>query len=307
MQNEVETRPSFFRRHRILVITLSFFLLVFIYRFAAVYRYAPDRCDLRRRATYVRNVPKKPLGKQRETVALLTYNIQGHAELVRGDHIPKIAQAIRESGADVVGLNEVHRGTWQARFGDQLGELARLTGMSVAYSPSFSVFGGAYGNAVLTKGHIVNATVVDLPTIGEPRSMLVTRVDVGGAEIDFVVTHLAAWGGANAAVRETQFKCAMHRLQSPVRPTFVMGDFNASPMEEETRRSIPSTYRVITPMTATHKVTQKTWDYILATREVTVRSSRVLDIGPSDHRPVLAEVERTSLIEKGMMLAGARR
>ncbi len=44
-------------------------------------------------------------------------------------HLAEIARVIREQRPDVVALQEVHRGTWQARFRDQPAELARLTGM----------------------------------------------------------------------------------------------------------------------------------------------------------------------------------
>src|SRR5687768_2865459 len=70
---------------------------------------------------------------------VLSYNIKGHAALVRADHLEAIARVIREQHPDVVALQEVHRGTWQARFRDQAAELGRLTDMSVAFGSSFAV------------------------------------------------------------------------------------------------------------------------------------------------------------------------
>jgi len=68
----------------------------------------------------------------------MSYNVGGHAALVAGRYLERIARQIARERPDVVGLQEVHRGTWLARFADQAEALARLTGLSLLFGPSFA-------------------------------------------------------------------------------------------------------------------------------------------------------------------------
>ena len=43
----------------------------------------------------------------------MTYNIEGHDELIDSDHAAKIAATIKQFKPDIVGLQEVHDHTWQ--------------------------------------------------------------------------------------------------------------------------------------------------------------------------------------------------
>ena len=82
----------------------------------------------------------------------MVFNIEGHASLLRSDHIEQIAAVIRKYNPDVVGINEAHRHTWQSRFEDHTEQLRLLTGMNVAFGRSYRFLGGDFGNAVLTRG-----------------------------------------------------------------------------------------------------------------------------------------------------------
>jgi len=114
---------------------------------------------------------------------VMTYNIKGQSALLRARHIERIAEVIREANADIVGVQEVHRGTWQARFRDQAAELERLTGMRLFFGRAMGNGSSEYGNAVLTRGSIVDTRIDPLPGNGEPRSMLGATVDVDGIRL----------------------------------------------------------------------------------------------------------------------------
>jgi endonuclease/exonuclease/phosphatase family metal-dependent hydrolase len=45
---------------------------------------------------------------------VMSYNVGGHAALVAGRYLERIARVIERERPDVVGLQEVHRGTWLA-------------------------------------------------------------------------------------------------------------------------------------------------------------------------------------------------
>jgi hypothetical protein len=121
-------------------------------------------------------------------IRILSYNIEGHAVLIRPRHLEEIAAVIRAQQPDVVALQEVHRGTWESRFRDQAAELGRLTGMTVAFGPSFRVLGGEFGNAILARGPLRDVELMPLPSFGEPRSLLRARVDVGGTDFPVLGT-----------------------------------------------------------------------------------------------------------------------
>jgi endonuclease/exonuclease/phosphatase family metal-dependent hydrolase len=226
-------------------------------------------------------------------LTILTYNIEGHAALSRGDHLEKIAAVIRESKADIVGLEEVHRGTWQSRFSDQAVRLGELTGMSVAFAPSFSVFGGDFGNAILTRGKLESARVVDLPSIGEPRAMLIARVILDGRPVMFHVAHFAAWGGMNSSIRQKQVDCTIDHLRHGNGDFVLVGDFNASPDTPEIAHArTAAELQFASPLDVpTHRLMDDTIDYIITSHSLERINSRVMQSGPSDHWPVVAEVQ----------------
>ncbi len=225
---------------------------------------------------------------------VMTYNMEGNAELIKGgQHIEEIARVINEVKPDIVGLNEVHRHTWQSRFDDQIGRLQQLTGMSGAFGRSYSGFGGAFGNAVLTRGAIVSVDVHNLPASGEPRSLLVAEIRIDHATINAFVSHLAAWGGLNAGVRARQLECLGSHVRVSKYPHIVMGDLNADPATTEIQsfRRLNTTLQICgETLGATQKIMNKRIDFIFADQGWQVRNARVLDGGPSDHRAVIAEL-----------------
>lgn len=232
-----------------------------------------------------KTVPEKSL-------VVMSMNIQGHAALVRGDHLKRIAQAILEARPDIVGLQELHRGTWQARFEDQVGELARLTGMNVYYRPSAWFLGGEYGNAVLTRGRIVGGEVFPLTSFGEPRALLKCTIEIQGAHMNVFVAHLATWGGLNRRSRTAQLNCIDQHLRNSEYPFVLVGDFNTTPDTPELMefRGKNRLQFVTEKAGATHRITGQQIDYIFADTGWEVLSGRVLDSGPSDHSPLLAEL-----------------
>ena len=223
----------------------------------------------------------------------MTFNIEGHATLLKGDeHLEDVAAVIRKYNPDVVGINEAHRKTWQARFGDHVEQLRLLTGMNVVFGRSYTFMGGDFGNAVLTRGDIVSSDVRDLPGTGEPRTLLETLIRVNGGTIEFYVTHTSAWGSLGEDARRDQLQCVQAHLRASRHPYILTGDLNTPPDSEEMKNFLAGNTLQFAgdPKTPTHRIMNDRLDYILADSGWSVRSARVLDEGPSDHRPVLAEL-----------------
>ncbi|HJT17436.1 MAG TPA: endonuclease/exonuclease/phosphatase family protein [Thermoanaerobaculia bacterium] len=274
---------------RIVIVLVVIVLLWFAYRALAIYRFR-SACD-------ARDAGKGPpshegLPAQTRPLVVMTYNIAGHDELIDGGHIQKIAAVIRAAKPDIVGLQEVHRRTWQSRFHDQAQELQAATGMNIFFGPSFSEAGGGFGNAILTRGHIVSAKVVPLPVKGEPRSMIESVIDIDGATIDVYVTHLSAWGKLAARSRGEQLHCLAAHIRSSPHPYLLLGDFNAPPERDEIQafRKLNAAQICGEDIGITIPSLRERIDYIWSDFGWRVVSTEVLKTGPSDHYPVVAQL-----------------
>lgn len=260
--------------------------IVFLYRLIFVYRWRAGDCTTGPQSRAV-------AAKYPRRLVVMTYNIEGDAELLKPDQITQIAAVINAVKPDVVGLNEVHRRTWQSRFKDQPARLQALTHMNGVFGRSYDEIGGGFGNAILTRGTIVSSKVHNLPASGEPRSLLEAVIRIDGVPIEMFVTHVASWGSLNSGIRGRQLTCAANHVRVSIYPHVMTGDFNAPPQSAEIEdfRRINTTLQICgEDIGDTQKVMKERIDYIWADRGWQVRSVRVLDTGPSDHRPVVAEL-----------------
>lgn len=275
------------RNRRLILGLLAVPLLVFLYRVVAIYTFRSGGCRPRPVPPKARDLPPNA-----RPLVVMTWNIAGHDELTDGEHVRQIAEAIRRIRPDIVALQEVHRGTWQARFRDQLAELESHTGLRSAFAPSFVQWGGGYGNAILTRGRIVEAKVHPLPCLGEPRSLLEATVRIDGTTISFYSTHLTTWGPLNSKKRAEQLQCIAHLVRTSPHPFILAGDLNTGPDSPE----IEAFRRENVAQLASQEVgpTFPTWnvqlDYIFADPGWEVRASRTWPIEVSDHLPVTAEL-----------------
>ena len=272
---------------RTLGVIVGLIAMVATYRFIAVYRFQPGECEAGPAA------PSTRFHTAPVTLRVMTYNIEGHATLIRGDeHIQRIAAVIRQYSPDVVALNEVHRGTWQARFGSHVDDLQRATGMRVLFAPSFTVFGGDFGNAILVRGDILAKHAIGLPGTGEPRTLLGATLRVRGGTFEFYVVHTTAWASINAATRAKQLECVASAIEGSRYPTIVAGDMNAGPDSDELRGFVrDSGLRLVArDLAPTHKLMGQVLDHIYVSPEWGVKRVVVSGAGPSDHRPVIADL-----------------
>lgn len=274
-------------KRRLILGVLAVLLLASLYRVLAVYTVRSGEC--RPRPDHGRLVRFPP---PRRPLVVMTYNIAGHDQLLDGDHIRHIAEAIRRLQPDIVALQEVHRNTWQARFRDQLAELESRTELHGYFAPSYVLWGGGYGNAILTRGQILEAGAHPLPCVGEPRTLLEATIRIEGATIRFYATHLATWGRLSSKIRAEQLRCLAREVRTSRYPYLLAGDFNTGPHSPE----MEAFRRESVAQLASQKVgpTFPLWneqlDYIFADPGWQVRASRAWPIDTSDHLPVTAEL-----------------
>ncbi len=279
-------------KRKLILGVLAVLLIPFLYRVFAIYTIRTGECPPGPADPSVAVPERTGFPPQRRPLVVMTYNIAGHDELIDGDHARHIAEAIRRFRPDIVALQEVHRNTWQVRFRDQFAELKSLTGLHGAFAPSYTSWGGGYGNAILTRGQIVRTRVHPLPCIGEPRALLAATIRIDGATINVYATHLTSWGRLNSKIRAKQLRCLAREVRASRHPYILAGDFNASPdspeMEEFRREGAAQlASRAIGP---TFPQWNEQIDYIFVDHGWQVRSSRAWPIEISDHLPVTAEL-----------------
>lgn len=164
---------------------------------------------------------------------VLAYNIHGWCTPQGLPNLDLLAQVIADSGADLVGLNEVfHPMPTGEGGGPALAVLAGRLGMSFAFGAALdreeSPNGFPYGNAALSRWPLLAHAAHHLPEAPghERRGLLEARVLLpDGRPFSVYVTHLdhrseevrvAQWNGAGAWL-----------IRDRSRPHLLIGDFNA--------------------------------------------------------------------------------
>jgi endonuclease/exonuclease/phosphatase family metal-dependent hydrolase len=241
------------------------------------------------------------------SLRVMSFNIHTGIGTDGSFDLARTASVIRDSGADVVGLQEVDV-HWADRseFRDEARELARALAMRVFFAPIYDLPPLAdgeprrrYGVAVLSRYPILAATnhwITRLSTQDEnptpqPAPGLAEAVVlVRGVPVHVYSTHLDF--RADPAVRERQVADTL-RIMATDRPgaaQVLLGDFNAEPAAPELAplwtvlAAAPSgpTYPAAAPV--------KRIDYVTVSAGVEVRRSTAPETLVSDHRPVVADL-----------------
>lgn len=217
-------------------------------------------------------------------IKIMTYNIRHGRGTDLRYSLERIADVIRESDADIVGLNEVYQ---VPRFLEQTKTLAEMLGMNyifqrnVSYGPHIH-----YGNAILTKGNILETTNLKLPRhLGiERRGMLISKVEIGQTIINFGVSHLSL-GSYN---RIHQIRHITEELQS-YSPLVFAGDFNAKPNEMS---PISGVYQSVGEFdTYPANRPNRQLDYMFYDKKLKLTRATTIGTQASDHLPLLATFE----------------
>jgi len=167
-------------------------------------------------------------------------------------------------------------------------------GMQLVFGRAFGSERSEYGNVILTRGRIAEWHVEPLPSAGEPRTILAVTIDVDGTQLIAYVTHLSAWGRFGARKRLQQARTVAGRVSRSPLPFVLMGDFNSEPRSEEL--SVFHSGEVVTSCfvdpVVTYRATRQCLDYIFVDPGWQIHNAQVVQRGPSDHWPLIAELER---------------
>ena len=212
---------------------------------------------------------------------------------------PLFAKTIAESGADVIGLNEMRDEGEREDFEPQMRILSELSGIENYYFARaiFHRGNNPYGNGLLSKYRIVEAETIPIPDPDpatraeegyyETRCILKARLENG---LTVMVTHF----GLNKDEQESAVKTVIENMEP--QKCVLMGDFNVIPGDDilvPLRMRMKDTANTFTtPMLSfpSDKPDRKI-DYIFATPDIELISADIPALVVSDHRPHTAEIK----------------
>jgi endonuclease/exonuclease/phosphatase family metal-dependent hydrolase len=121
----------------------------------------------------------------------LSYNIHECVGWDRRRDPCRIADVIKASRTEIVGLQEVHSESDGRVESHQMNYLADCTGLQAVPGRFLMRRNGEYGNVLLTKFRILNVERLDLTMPGrEPRGAIDADLEIGGEAVRVIVTHL---------------------------------------------------------------------------------------------------------------------
>lgn len=206
-----------------------------------------------------------------------------------------MAKAIKDCGADIVGLNEIRGKGIHPEFTDQTEILSKLTGLNNHYFAKAIKFKwGPYGNAFISKYPIVKSETIPIPDpkakrydgYYETRCVLKATLSNG---IRVLVTHF----GLNADEQENAVKTVLENLENE--KCVLMGDFNFTPDNVllnpiKAKMIDTADFFIDKKFSIPSDNPSRKIDYIFVSPDINIVSADIPPIVASDHRPHIAEI-----------------
>lgn len=228
---------------------------------------------------------------------VLSYNIHHGEGIDKKIDLQRIAAVIKESKADIVGLQEVDRGVERTDRRDLPKELAKLTGMKVYFERNIIYQGGDYGNAVLTKFPIKKKKNTHYKMLwpDEQRGVIQVFLNVHGKDLLFMNTHIdyRPDDAERLLNAEEMRKIIAAAGKTPV---ILCGDFNSSPgssTHNKIKEFMSDTWELVghgDGFSFSAETPASRIDYLWITKDsIQPLQMEVLKSDASDHLPVMGE------------------
>ena len=229
---------------------------------------------------------------------IMTYNVQ-HCKnyLEQKIDYELIAKIIRESDAEIVGLNEMFSDGEGSQFPNQTKILSELSGYENYYFAEAIKLRGAspYGNAMLSKLPIKSVETIIIPDPNprmykgyyETRCILKATFENG---LTVLIVHV----GLVQDEKESAFKTLLENIVDE--KCILMGDFNVEPdspfLDAIRARMNDAADKFDAPKLSfpSDKPTMKI-DYIFASKDIEIVAADIPEIVGADHRPHTIEIK----------------
>ncbi len=239
-------------------------------------------------------------------VRFMTYNIHSSFDIEGRFDLEAIAAVIDDSGATVIGLQEIPRGRLLSGVSDQLTLLQQRVGFE--HAAFFGTTDPGWGNAVLSRFPITEVEQVYLPLVGTPmrRGYLGVRVQAADQEVLFISTHLQHVNDSSVHDDDPESDLyPVHHAQIETilgqwggrQPAVLVGDFNARPGWRQVDELLAAGWVDSwveagdgDGFTSNSRDPRYRIDYIFHTPDLTAVDIGVIPSTASDHFPVAADI-----------------
>lgn len=230
-------------------------------------------------------------------LTFMTYNMYSGRTPSGGYDLEGKIETARRVGPDILGLNEVHRGTAHSGGLSQADVIADALGMKYRFfARAIYHDGGEYGIALLSRIPFLKARVVPIPDADvpglEPRVCIDAVADTPTGKLRVIISHYGLSREEEKNAVDTTLKLAGDDM-----PAVFMGDLNATPDSEELAplfkrfADTAADEQAEKMLTFPSDTPNRRIDYIFADRGIRTIRTGVIDSKASDHRPVFACLE----------------
>ena len=204
------------------------------------------------------------------------------------------AKMIEESGADIIGLQEVSRGWLIWGGADTLLWLSQRLNMPYISGPTADP---QWGNAILSRYPLSDIQIKLLPPddLLIKRGLIQAHIEIGSEKINIIVTHFYHRPD-QSEIREQQAAEIIKNLQSH-EYAVLLGDLNATPDSKEMQMLADSglvdlANEIETPPTFTFysAAPDQQIDYIWITKNLKASNFQIIKSTISDHFPVFSSI-----------------
>lgn len=223
----------------------------------------------------------------------LSFNIQHCKNYITKEiDVDSVVNLIKESGADIIGLNEVygeHKGNLP-----QYEEIAKKLGFHYYFGQTFMFHGTPFGNAIISRFKLKNPETIMIPDPPirdnhwyETRCIIKTNFE--DIDLTVLVTHY----GLFESEQENALNTTLDILNSIENKLVLMGDFNLEPdskkikiIEKYLDNTLDAhnlTYPSIEP---TKKI-----DYIFKSKDLKLVEAKIIQKVVSDHFAHFAKIK----------------
>ena len=225
-----------------------------------------------------------------KTLKLMSFNVQHFENMNTGKiDYDAFAAAIRDSGADIVGLNEV--------YVDQVGAMAERLGFFPFFAMGCYIHDTPYGNGILSRLPLKSAAAITVPDPDsrgydgyyETRSVLKCAVEPDGRPLHILCTHF----GLNPDEAQNASETVLQALETE--RCVLMGDLNLLP-DDPILAPIRARMTDSAPLLGADDLSfpsdapDRKIDYIFISGDLRAVRAQIPALVLSDHRPYIAEL-----------------
>lgn len=267
----------------LLLIVAAIMLMIY-----ADFKYTSISASMEKKLIYEEN--DSSIAEVMPDIKVMTYNIHRGVNRDNELNLDGIVEAVRNSGAEIIALQEVERYSVRTKFQDQIGYIADKLSMQYVFGKSVNILNGQFGNAILSKYPIEEYEVRELPSKGEKRTLLRARLDVYGNKISFYNTHL----GLKQSERDKQIEEIL-KIAGDGNNFILAGDFNekVDKLGAITQKygDCASFENNDSKATFVNEGLSERIDYIFTSKGFEVKSYNVPISDASDHYPVVTTLK----------------